>query len=162
MSVWATVTDVEDRYEGQAPARTQVLLDDAEALLRRQVKGIAARIALVSTDANWLDPALVRKVICDAVIRVLRNPKNLSWEREGDYSYGMPISYKVSETGGLEFTETELEMLAPPSATPNKVGTIQLGIPYVGPAPRWLDPVPWVWGNDPELSPGIVDQELIR
>jgi len=146
MSVWATVTDVQDRYEDVAPAdRTQVLLDDAEALLRKDVKGIATRIALLDTDAAWLDPALVRKVLCDAVIRVLRNPRSLSWEREGGYSYGMPISFKVNESGGLEFTPAEIELLAPTDTAAPKVGTIQLGDPYHFPRIRWTQPPADVW-----------------
>jgi hypothetical protein len=145
MSVWATVADVQDRYEAAVPDRTQVILDDAEALLGREVAGIATRIALASSDANWLDPALVRKVLCDAVIRLLRNPRSLSWEREGGYSYGMPISFASSPTGGVQFTRAELDLLSPTANRVPRVGTIQLGDPYRYPRIRWAEPPVDVW-----------------
>jgi hypothetical protein len=143
MSVWASVADVEAVYEAEVPDRAQALLDRAEVLLKSLVPTIAARIT-----ADTLDPDLVRMTLVDAVIRVLRNPRGYSWEREGDYSYGLPLNVgKDGGTGGITFHPAELERLRPQTVS---VGTITLGDPYKFPpfqryAPALLD----TWSDDP-------------
>lgn len=144
MSVWASVADIEAVYEEEVPDRAAALLDNAETLLQALVPTIAARIT--SEDLN---PDLVRMTLVDAVIRVLRNPRGFSWEREGDYSYGLPLNRgKDPGTGGITFHQSELERLRPfPGAS---VGTIPLGDPYHwAPSYRWSSPRLDTWTDEP-------------
>lgn len=147
MSEWATVADVEAVYEGSAPDRTSALLDRAETLLKSLVPTIQDRID--STDDDHLDPELVRLVLVDAVIRNLRNPRGYSWEREGDYSYGMPLNMgKDSGTGGVAFHPDELKLLRPSAGS--TVATIPLGDPYKKPADQRYAKAPLTdWTDDP-------------
>jgi hypothetical protein len=143
MSVWASVADIEAVYEETVPDRAAALLDNAETLLAALVPTIAARIT-----AHTLSVDLVRITLVDAVIRALRNPRGYSWEREGDYSYGLPLNRGQDPgTGGITFHPSELERLRPfPGAS---VGTIPLGDPYSWqPAYRWTSPQPDTWTED--------------
>lgn len=142
MSVWASVADIEAVYEDEVPDRAAALLDQAETLLNAQVPTIGARIT-----AETLDPDLVRITLVDAVIRVLRNPRGFSWEREGDYSYGMPLNRgKDPGTGGISFHPSELERLRATAGA--SVGTIPLGDPYKLPAAhRWSGPLLDTWSD---------------
>lgn len=140
MSVWASTDDVENTYEGQVPDRTQQLLDNAETLLRRIFRAtsptIAERILLDADEADYLDPELLKMVLVQAVIRTLRNPKGLSWEREGDYSYGLPIGRPNdvgTNLGGVWFTEQEIDLLKPTTTTWSPVGTITIQDRYAAP-----------------------------
>lgn len=150
MSVWASVADVEAVYEGEVPDRAAALLDRAEVLLASLVPTIAARIT-----AATLDPELVRMTVVDAVIRVLRNPRGYSWEREGDYSYGMPLNVgKDAGTGGVMFHPSELERLRPQTLS---VGTITLGDPYkFPPFQRYSPALVDTWSDDPLHQQGYL------
>lgn len=150
MPIWASIEDVQDIYEAEVPERAEKLLDAAETLLKAHVKALAARIALLSTDADYLDPKLVTKVLVDAVIRVLRNPRGYAWEREGSYSYGLPIGVKGEASGGVWFLPEELDLLA--SSTPVlRVGTIALADPFRTPrSRRYPEPRLDVWSDDPQ------------
>lgn len=148
MSIWASMGDVEAVYEADVPQRAQALLDQAETLLKAKVAGIADRIALDTDDASYLDPALVTLVLTNAVIRVLRNPQGLSWEREGEYSYGLPIGVKGDATGGVWFLEEELNLLTLNTGIA-KIGTIGLTDPWKAPRPRHFPRLAGVWSDDP-------------
>lgn len=146
MSVWASVADVEAVYEGDVPDRTAAMLDRAEILLTNLVPTIDDRIE--STESDHLDPELVRMTLVDAVIRSLRNPRGYQWEREGDYSYGMPLNVgRDGGTGGISFHPAELERLRPSAGV--SVGTIPLGDPYRFPAVRYQRPLLTDWSDDP-------------
>lgn len=133
---WATVDDVANVYEAEVPDRAEQLLADAETLLAHQFRAsqptLDERLALPPTDPQWLNPDLLRMVLVNAVIRVLRNPKGHSWEREGDYSYGMPIGWPNdtgSKLGGIWFTEEELSLLRPPAPATKNRGSIVMNAP---------------------------------
>lgn len=147
MSVWASVGDIEAVYEAEVPDRTQALLDRAEILLKNLVPNIQTRINASGT--THLDPDLVKMVLVDAVIRSLRNPRGFSWEREGDYSYGMPLNVgRDGGTGGIAFHPAELERLRLTAGA--TVATIPLGDPYKSPkAQRYSKPLLTDWSDDP-------------
>lgn len=155
MSVWAFVADVEAVYEGDVPDRAAAMLDRAETLLKRLVPTIADRI-----EDETLDAELVRLVLVDAVIRSLRNPRGYQWEREGDYSYGMPLNVgRDGGTGGVSFLDVELERLRP-SAGPS-VSTIPLGDPYKTPVfQRYSRPLLTDWTDDPLRNQRFTPTEL--
>ena len=154
MATWASVLDLEERYESNLPDRAAIVLEDAEALLRSKVAGIAARIT-----AGTLDPALVKMVICAAVLRELRNPRGYSWERDGEYSYGMPVGQPLPGASGLYFAPAEIDLLVPSGWTP--VGTIALNHPYAidDRSSRWTTPISDIWSDDPLRPVGGLDSD---
>lgn len=86
MSVYATIDDVRDEYNGEIPADSEAYvarkLAAAELIVQRAVGGdIAAYIASGKTSA-----AEVRLVLCDMVIRLLRNPGGVRTETAGPFS----------------------------------------------------------------------------
>jgi hypothetical protein len=150
VATWASVLDLEERFESTLPDRATVVLEDAETLLTRKVKNLAARI-----EAETLDPNLVKMVICAAVLRELRNPRGYSWERDGDYSYGLAIGQPAAGAVGLFFTDAEIDLLLDTSTSAwSPVGTINLAHPYAidDRSSRWPTPTPDVW-SDNNLRP---------
>jgi hypothetical protein len=130
VSTYATVQDVQDRYEGTAPdGRVQTYLNDAETMLRVQVAGLAGRAA-----AGDLDPELVRLVVVTAVLRHLRNPEGYVSESDGDYSYSRGPA--AASTGRVTFTADELAMLRAPADRAAGWATVRAGLPVdrLGPA----------------------------
>ena len=110
MSTLATVEDLEARLgapitsgAGVTPDwerdRAQAILDDTEAAAYT-VMGITEWIAEV--------PADVRRVVCSAALRVLRNPDQLRSESIEGYSYSLAGAGDV--VGGA-FTADELATL---------------------------------------------------
>lgn len=151
MASWATVTDVQDVYEQTVPSRTQAILDRAERRLVSLVPRIAERIALASTHAEYLDPQLVTDVLVESVCRSLRNPRGLTYEAAGEYSYRL-----ADGSPGGWFTEEELQLLRPvPAGTAwSPVGTIQLGVsPLAAEYPRWPETTPDVLAEDGRYRP---------
>lgn len=146
MSTWASVGDVAALYEGTLPARTQSLLDRAERELTRRVRDLLARLGLPNDDPDRIDQGLVKDILVDAVIRVLRNPKGFAYERDGDYGYGYG-SENVKAAGGIVFTDAELEQLRGVLGdAPSPTGSILLSPGIGGPDyPRWQpgDPLAW-------------------
>lgn len=86
MAIYANVVDVELRWNQAVPdasvEHVQTLLDDAEVLVLDLVPDLAARIT-----SGRLTSGLVKYVVTAMVLRVLFNPKGLSSESAGDYSY---------------------------------------------------------------------------
>ncbi|MFE2912822.1 Gp19/Gp15/Gp42 family protein [Kitasatospora indigofera] len=103
---YATVQDVEDRYLGQLTtdeqALAEVLLGDAENLIRSRVRDLDTRV----TDPNYL--AAVVQVESNAVLRVVRNPDGYRQEMDGNYSYS--ISAAVA-SGFLSILDNEWALL---------------------------------------------------
>lgn len=149
MSVWASTADVSALYEGTIPARTQALLDRGERELTRQVRDLVARLALPANDPDRIDQGLVRDILVDAVIRVLRNPKGFAYERDGDYGYGYGVE-NVAAAGSVSFTAAELEQLrGSPEEPANPVGSILLSPGIGGPDyPRFRPGDPLAWTGD--------------
>lgn len=111
MSVWATPADVTARWVGSgAPTDNdlvQALLDDAEAVVLAKYPAIQDRI-----DTNKLPLSVVTMVVCRMVIRVLRNPENLtSWQQTtGPFSQSRSFG---SNRQDIWLSEEEEELLAP-------------------------------------------------
>jgi hypothetical protein len=109
VSTWATINDVYDRWVGNdAPDDDnliQLLLNDAEVVVKSEYPGIQARIddELLSVDA-------VKLVVCRMVLRMLRNPEGLTqWQQTtGPFSQGRSFSDL-----DIWMTNDEKSMLAP-------------------------------------------------
>lgn len=86
MAIYANVVDVELRWNQAIPdasvEHVETLLDDAEVLVLDLVPDLAARIT-----SGRLTSGLVKYVVTAMALRVLFNPKGLSSESAGDYSY---------------------------------------------------------------------------
>ena len=83
---YATIDDVADRMGRDLdPSEAEIVsarLDDVEAVIRTRVPDIAERVATSPTLGR-----LLAMVEADAVIRVIRNPRGLTAETDGDYGY---------------------------------------------------------------------------
>lgn len=125
MVTFATVDDVAVKWRPLTPAEeawAQTLIDEASALARR---GVAGLDDLVATGA--VDPVLARRVVTDAVLRVLRNPAGVSMHTVGSETYQMSGAGTV---GRVVLTPDEIADLRPPAAS----GTDGVGVAgaYVG------------------------------
>jgi hypothetical protein len=148
--VYATLDDVEAAYEGNLPARTQIVLERVERRLERHVARISDRLVLDTADPEYLAAADVRDVVVDAVMRQLRNPRGYTSERDGDYgySYGRPGSAQDRRTPrSTWFTEEELDLLAPKGYA--RAGTITLGVGHPAPVEnRWTETDATAWREE--------------
>lgn len=87
MAVYADVDDVRERWDGDIPedspleARISVRLDDAEAMLTQRAGDLAARIAAGRTTEH-----LVKMVLCNMILRLLRNASGVTQETAGPFS----------------------------------------------------------------------------
>lgn len=86
MSTYATIDDLREEYEGTIPESSETLLqrklDNAELIVARPMRGdIAAWIATGKTSADE-----VRMVLCNMVLRVLRNPTGTTTQSAGPFS----------------------------------------------------------------------------
>ena len=132
---YATLADVEAKWRTLPAAadqnRATALLAEAEALLDSKLPDLAANIT-----AGTVSAVLARKVVTDAVIRVLANPSGVAQQTLGPES----VQYTgVRTLGTVEFTASELASLAPAgdgvSAAGVAVGSATFGFPWVS-----LDP----------------------
>lgn len=135
MATYATVTDLEVKWQqtlttSQA-AMAAVLLDEGEAILLGQVPGLAAAVV-----AGSVSPILVRKVLTDAVLRVMRNPSGVTTQVVGPESATFSGQAQRAE---LQFLASELALITPPpeglSAAGYAIGSFRLG------RPNWCGPV---------------------
>lgn len=104
-----TVNDVENRWRPLTPEQypvAQASLDDVWALACREIPTLPANIT-----AETVDIAIVRQVLCAAVLRVLKNPEGRTQETLEDYSY----TVGDAAAGTLYLTAEELAMLRPVS-----------------------------------------------
>lgn len=122
----ASTTDVQNRLgRDLTPTETTIataLLADAEAELRSRVPLLQERL-----DSGLLDPALVVRVLCAMVLRVLRNPEGLRQQSESidDYTRSWTVD-SARSAGALYLDPSEIELLLPAPAG-LRVGTVQLG-----------------------------------
>jgi hypothetical protein len=129
---YATTTDVATKWRPlSASDETKVtaLLEEAAALLDAAVPTLAAAVTAGSVSA-----VLVRKVVTDAVIRVLANPAGVSAQTVGPESVQFT---GVRSLGSLAFTDAELALVTPSDAEGPAtvdgmaVGTAKLGISHL-------------------------------
>lgn len=99
MALYAAVSDVADRYEGELSASAQrwiaTLLEDAESVLYSEIPSLDARVADGRTSADT-----VRRVECSMVLPVLRNPSGYASQSAGEFSYSFQGSGPGFNPGG--------------------------------------------------------------
>lgn len=130
----ATIEDIDKRWRRLSTEETwtaEALLGDTWALVQLKVPDIESRLA-----AGTVDLALVRMVVCGAVLRVLKNLDGKDTESIEDYSYTFGAG---AAPGTLFLTDDEIRMLAPQapgSASTTAAFTIR---PYGEPdaSPYW-------------------------
>lgn len=86
-------------------------------LLRR--RGVA--LTDLVTDPTMIQ--VVKDVLENAVVRVLRNPGGARSETEGDYAI---VHNPLDGSGNIWFPDVDLDLLAPRASS---VGTIRVGLP---------------------------------
>lgn len=104
MGQFATSEDVQQRFEGHLSEAQLTWVDvkilDAETLLITHIPRLA-NSALTSPT----DQLNARRIVADAVLRVLRNPGGIQQEEAGPWRV---VRDKTSSTGSLFFTHEEL------------------------------------------------------
>lgn len=107
MGEFADVAAVELAWNQSVPdgseAHVDYLIDKAERLVRSKVSNLSARLL-----AGSISEADVRDVVCDMVLRVLRNPDGYRYEAAGDYSYQRDLTVAG---GTLVISQSELARL---------------------------------------------------
>ena len=127
---YATLSDVGAKWPlsaGAATTRATALLEDAHAELASKRRTLAADVT-----AGLVDPILVRKVVTDAVIRVLANPAGVSGQTLGPEAVQFT---GVRTLGTVAFTQAELDSLDPSTAPSSvggaTIGSTRLGLPHL-------------------------------
>lgn len=110
---------------------TQVLLDDAEAMLERKIPDLLDKAA---KDDSYRRAVIMVEAMM--VCRVLRNPGGYRSESEGDYSYTTDTR---AASGFLTVLDSEWQMLG---ASSDGAFTITPGFPG-GTGIPWYDYPPW-------------------
>lgn len=141
MAPWATALDVQARYEQDIPdnlaSRIGTKLDDAQTIIENKLGDIQAAI-----DAKRTSAKNVKLVLCEMVIRWLRNPGAMASETVGPFGYRRDTSIR---SGKLYLTTDDKRLLGlQASATTLQMADDALEHPTRLPGPRrW-----WV-GNRP-------------
>lgn len=141
MAPWATAFDVQARYEQDIPDnlanRIGTKLDDAQTIIESKLGDIQAAI-----DAERTSAKNVKLVLCDMVIRWLRNPSAMASEGVGPFSYRRDTSIR---SGKLYLTPEDRQLLGlQRSATTLPMADDALEHPTRLPGPRR-----WPVGNRP-------------
>ncbi|MGW4487860.1 Gp19/Gp15/Gp42 family protein [Amycolatopsis sp. NPDC004368] len=91
MSEWASLLDVRNRYEqtitDALEGTVATKLDDAEALVAARFRRIGLADIAAAIAANRTTAQDVKIVLCNMVMRWLRNPSGMQQETTGPYSY---------------------------------------------------------------------------
>lgn len=107
MAPWATALDVQARYENDIPenlsSRLGTKLDDAQTIVEDKLGDIQAAI-----DAGRTSAKNVKLVLCDMVIRWLRNPGAMASETVGPFGYRRDPSIR---SGKLYLTPEDRQLL---------------------------------------------------
>jgi hypothetical protein len=135
VTTYATVGDLLVKRPDLTPAQQTSAaadLEDGSALLRRLVPGLDDAIA-----EGVVDPILVRKVLRDAVLRVLRNPAGVTTQVVGPESATFS---GLAQRAELAFLDAELALITPAvvglSSGGYAIGSFRLGRPeYCGTGP---------------------------
>lgn len=103
-------------------AQLDAQVDKAEAILNHKIPTLAARVT-----AGAIQLALVQGVICDMVLRVVKNPMSL---RSFGIDDGQATIDNTASTGLLYLSADEEALLVPPSTeTTGAVRNVRLGVP---------------------------------
>ena len=130
---WATFADVVARWIGSDiphhhdEATVNTLIADAEAIILSEYPGLQDRI-----DSSTVPVELVKFVVCQMVIRTLRNPENLTyWQQQtGPFGQGKNFS---TDSLGIYMTDKEVGLLAPR----RKGKAFEVDLAWNTPAPQW-------------------------
>ena len=110
--MWATVDDIKDRYiGGDLPAtdgEMQVLIDDAEDIIRREVPDIEELI-----DSGEVPENRVRRIVAKMVIRVLRNPDGYRSTNLTSGPFSQGYTWAGDNPGELTLTDEDKDDLMP-------------------------------------------------
>lgn len=121
-----TTGDLEARWRPLTPDEQTTAnsrLGDAWAILTRRLPTLQGRI-----DAGTVDVDVVTYVVCEMVLRALRNPEGYTQEATGPFSASRDVNVA---SGRVTVTAEELALLSA-SPTP-RVGTIRVSTPL----PTW-------------------------
>lgn len=124
MGIWVETGDIEKRFRpltGLEKAAADEFIDDAEQELIERVADLRARI-----DSEEVSKRRVYRIVCDAVIAVLRNPDGYITRSEtrGPFSFsGTRAAGAVSTK--VTIAEDDLASLRP---TVSPVGSVPLGM----------------------------------
>lgn len=131
---YTQVSHVRARYEGTIPqareARVTTLIGDAERILRGRVPRLRERVA-----DGQLDVEDVQRVVAQAVIRAMRPGGGLITQHsttEGGFTENRSYaagSAARERTGGVEFTDGELDDLREHDGTPDGFGVAHQSLP---------------------------------
>ncbi len=138
---FATVFDVQERYEESIPAHLEAVLPtklaDAEAKVRRRLGDIQAAI-----EAERCTAEDVTIVLCNMVIRWMQNPKGVRQQNVGPFGYTQDRS---NASGKLYLDADDLRQLGlSKGAVSLQMSDDALCRPTRRPGPR-----PWWVGNKP-------------
>jgi hypothetical protein len=104
---YVVVSDIEDRFRPLSPdevPQAQALLDDAWAIINAQIPLLASTIASQPTAPL----GVLRAVLCNMVIRVLRNPNGVKQWAVDDYSETRDSSVSA---GSLYLSTDEMALI---------------------------------------------------
>lgn len=128
----ATVADIESRWRPlstQETTNAQTFLDDAWVMLKRRMAVTGVDIeAEIATDADL--SADVVRVLCAAVLRVLKNPDGKRQESIDDYSWTRD---EAVSAGLLYLDDGDLDGLIPGAGTKGRAFTVDPLAGYVWP-----------------------------
>lgn len=121
---YATFEDVTSRHLAPIAVDREnwvrSLIDDATSLVRGKLPSLDTWITTGQVPASE-----ARRVVCEIVLRRVRNPGGFRAENTVDYGYTRDPD---AASGQLAVLTEELDALRPP-ATPTGVGTAPLAIP---------------------------------
>lgn len=110
--VYATVANVQTRLGRTIPTEEQPQVKewilDTEDLILSRLTGLPALVS-----AGTVTERTVTRVVCQAVIRKIKNPDGLANERTDDYSYGLNDD---AAKGEIHLTDDEWADLTPTSS----------------------------------------------
>ena len=110
--MWATVDDIKDRYIGgdlpASDAEIQVLIDDAEDIIRREVPDVEDLIESGEIPVNR-----VRRIVAKMVIRVLRNPDGYRSTNLTSGPFSQGYTWAGDNPGELTLTDEDKDDLMP-------------------------------------------------
>ena len=110
--MWATVDDIKDRYIGgdlpASDAEIQVLIDDAEDIIRREVPDVEDLI-----ESGEIPENRVRRIVAKMVIRVLRNPDGYRSTNLTSGPFSQGYTWAGDNPGELTLTDEDKDDLLP-------------------------------------------------
>lgn len=139
MATFATVDDLRDSYfEGDIPEaldpKLEVKLDEAERMVARWVPGKDIAIYIASGRATAGD---VKQVLCNMVLRIVRNPGGASAQSAGPFS--MTLDRQVA-AGRLLLTRDDRRLLGLQTGA-TSVEMADDALPHLARSPHRQNPV---------------------